>query len=120
MRQCRGAGRVRLACWAAGSLLAAAQAWAAGPTADANTARGVLRAENEAVLASPVSERIVQMPFREGDSFKDGGGKIVFQPNWFAPTRLGRLRERTFVTAPITYSAYRFVTSLFNNKGYAH
>ncbi|MES1174367.1 MAG: phytanoyl-CoA dioxygenase family protein [Myxococcales bacterium] len=57
---------------------------------------------------------------REGDSFKDGGGKIVFQPNWFAPTRLGRLRERTFVTAPITYSAYRFVTSLFNNKGYAH
>lgn len=78
MRQCKGAGRVRLACWAAGSLLAAAQAWAAGPTADANTARGVLRAENEAVLASPVSERIVQMPFREGDSFKRGDTLVSF------------------------------------------
>jgi ectoine hydroxylase-related dioxygenase (phytanoyl-CoA dioxygenase family) len=57
---------------------------------------------------------------REGEGFKDGGGKIVFQPNWFNPTLLGRIRERTFVTAPITYSAYRFVTSLFDDKGYDH
>lgn len=68
MRPWGGAGRVRLAFWCTGSLLAAAQAWAVAPVADANTARGVLRAENEAVLASPVSERIVQMPFREGDT----------------------------------------------------
>ena len=33
--------------------------------------------------------------------------------------RLGRLRERMFVTAPITYSAYRFVRSLYGNKGYS-
>lgn len=70
MRPWGGAGRVRLAFWCTGSLLAAAQAWAAAPVADTNTARGVLRAENEAVLASPVSERIVQMPFREGDTAK--------------------------------------------------
>ena len=56
----------------------------------------------------------------EGDSFAEYGGQITFQPNWFNTSLLGRLRERTFVTAPITYSAYRFVTSLFNNKGYAH
>jgi hypothetical protein len=53
--------------------------------------------------------------------FTDGpfGEEIAFQPNWYKPTLLGRVRERTFVSAPITYSAYRFVTSLFNNKGYA-
>jgi len=32
---------------------------------------------------------------------------------------VGQLRERTFVAAPITYSAYRFVRSLVGNKGYA-
>jgi len=57
---------------------------------------------------------------REGEAFSESGGKIRFDPNWFKPTRLGRLRERTFVTAPITYSAYRFVTSLFDDKGYDH
>ncbi|HTA90513.1 MAG TPA: phytanoyl-CoA dioxygenase family protein [Polyangiaceae bacterium] len=57
---------------------------------------------------------------REGEAFRDKGGKIGFDPNWFNPNWLGRVRERTFVTAPISYSAYRFVTSLFNNKGYAH
>lgn len=46
------------------------------------------------------------------DPFKVNGGKITFYPNWFRPDFLGRLRERTFVTAPITYSTYRFVTSL--------
>jgi ectoine hydroxylase-related dioxygenase (phytanoyl-CoA dioxygenase family) len=57
---------------------------------------------------------------KEGDLFGDGTNKIVFEPNWFKPTLVGRVRERTFVTAPITYATYRFVTSLFNNKGYAH
>jgi hypothetical protein len=47
------------------------------------------------------------------------GGKITFRPNWFRPTRLGRIRERVFVGLPITYSAYRFVTSLYSNKGYS-
>lgn len=53
------------------------------------------------------------------DAFKLNDGKVGFQPNWFRPSALGRLRERTFVTAPITYSAYRFVRSLFGDKGYA-
>jgi hypothetical protein len=57
---------------------------------------------------------------REGEAFQESDGKIRFDPNWFKPTKLGRLRERTFVSAPITYSAYRFVTSLFDNKGYDH
>jgi ectoine hydroxylase-related dioxygenase (phytanoyl-CoA dioxygenase family) len=52
------------------------------------------------------------------DPFKVEGGKIVFRPNWFRPTRLGRLRERTFVTAPFTYSAYRIVSSLVADKLY--
>ena len=52
------------------------------------------------------------------DPFQLDGGKIVFRPNWFRPSRLGRLRERTFVAAPFTYSAYRIVDSLLNNKSY--
>ncbi|MEO6603795.1 MAG: phytanoyl-CoA dioxygenase family protein, partial [Polyangiaceae bacterium] len=56
---------------------------------------------------------------REGDAYGESKD-IVFKPNWFNPTRLGRLREQTFVTAPITYAAYRFVTSLFDDKGYDH
>jgi hypothetical protein len=52
------------------------------------------------------------------DPFATNGGEIEFYPNWFNPSRLGRLRERTFVRAPITYSAYRFVASLHGNKGY--
>jgi len=31
--------------------------------------------------------------------------KIRFFPNWYRPTRLGRLRERIYVAAPITYDA---------------
>jgi ectoine hydroxylase-related dioxygenase (phytanoyl-CoA dioxygenase family) len=52
------------------------------------------------------------------DPFQIDGGKVMFRPNWFRPSRLGRLRERTFVSAPITYSAYRFVDSMFSNKSY--
>jgi hypothetical protein len=46
------------------------------------------------------------------------GGNIEFQTNWFTTSLLGRLRERTTVMAPITYSAYRFARSLIGNKGY--
>jgi hypothetical protein len=52
------------------------------------------------------------------DPFKVFDGKITFRPNWYAPTFLGRLRERTFMAAPITYDAFRFVRSLYKNKGY--
>ncbi len=52
------------------------------------------------------------------DPFATNGGEIEFYPNWFSTSRLGRLREKTFVRAPITYSTYRFVTSLYSNKGY--
>jgi hypothetical protein len=54
----------------------------------------------------------------KGDPFAFNDGKIKFDPNWFRPDLLGRLRERTFVTAPITYSAYRFARSLVGKKGY--
>ena len=46
------------------------------------------------------------------------GAEIEFRQNWYRPDLLGRLRERTFVAAPITYSAYRFVRSLYGTKGY--
>jgi hypothetical protein len=52
------------------------------------------------------------------DPFAVDGGKITFHPNWFRPTFLGRLRERIFVTAPLTYSAYRFIDSVLTSKGY--
>jgi len=54
----------------------------------------------------------------KGDAFAVNEGKVSFDPNWFRPDFLGRLRERTFVTAPITYSAYRFARSLVGQKGY--
>ena len=54
----------------------------------------------------------------KGDPFAINEGKITFDPNWFRPNFLGRLRERTFVSAPITYSAYRFARSLVGAKGY--
>jgi len=58
---------------------------------------------------------------RQADPFQVEDGKIVFRQNWYRPTLAGRVRERTFVTAPITYSAYRFVTSLVDgSKGYDH
>jgi hypothetical protein len=55
---------------------------------------------------------------RPADPFLFNDGKIKFFPNWFRPNFLGRVREKTFVTAPITYASYRFVRSLFGNKGY--
>jgi ectoine hydroxylase-related dioxygenase (phytanoyl-CoA dioxygenase family) len=53
----------------------------------------------------------------EGDPFADP--QPSFYPNWYSTSTLGRVRERVFVKAPITYSAYRFVRSLYGNKGYA-
>jgi ectoine hydroxylase-related dioxygenase (phytanoyl-CoA dioxygenase family) len=55
----------------------------------------------------------------EGDPFLVHDGKMFFYANWFSTSRLGRLRERVFVAAPLTYSAYRFVKSLRGNKGYS-
>lgn len=55
----------------------------------------------------------------EGDPFGLNDGEIYFFPNWYSTSRLGQLRERAFVAAPITYSSYRFVRSLWGNKGYA-
>jgi hypothetical protein len=52
------------------------------------------------------------------DPFKIHDGKITFKPNWYRPTLLGRLRERTFIAAPFTYDAYRIVDSILTNKGY--
>jgi hypothetical protein len=53
------------------------------------------------------------------DPFQANGGGITFESNWYADDFLGRLRERTFVKAPFTYNAWRFVRSLYGNKGYA-
>ena len=55
----------------------------------------------------------------EADPFMVNDGKVVFYPNWYKTSRLGQLRERIFVAAPITYSAWRFARSLYGNKGYA-
>jgi len=60
-------------------LLASPLAWGAPAQADTGSmARGVLRAEREAVLSSSVSERIVSMPFREGAHFKKGEALVTF------------------------------------------
>ena len=55
----------------------------------------------------------------DGDPFVVHDGRMFFYANWFRTTRLGRLRERVFVAAPFSYSAYRFVKSLRGNKGYS-
>jgi ectoine hydroxylase-related dioxygenase (phytanoyl-CoA dioxygenase family) len=53
------------------------------------------------------------------DPFSVNNGSIQFTPNWYSTTRAGALRERAFVTVPISYSAYRFARSLYGNKGYS-
>jgi glycosyltransferase involved in cell wall biosynthesis len=60
-----------------------------------------------------------EMDDLDADPFMQNDGKPEFFPNWYATDRLGRLREQTFVKAPITYSAWRFTRSLYGNKGYA-
>jgi RND family efflux transporter MFP subunit len=41
-------------------------------TSPSSEARGVLRAQNQAILASELSGRIIELPFREGESFSKG------------------------------------------------
>jgi glycosyltransferase involved in cell wall biosynthesis len=60
-----------------------------------------------------------EMDDLDADPFMQNDGKPEFWPNWYRTDRLGRLREQTFVKAPITYSAWRFARSLYGNKGYA-
>jgi len=50
--------------------------------------------------------------------FAENGGQVTLFPNWFRPTKLGRLREKVFVTTPQLYDAYRIVDSLLTKKGY--
>jgi hypothetical protein len=50
------------------------------------------------------------------DPFAANEGRIRFLPNWFKPTRLGRLREQLFVKVPVTYSALRFARSLLDKE----
>jgi hypothetical protein len=47
------------------------------------------------------------------------GGDVRFYPNWYNTSRLGILRERAFVAAPFSYSAYRFAKSLRGQRGHA-
>jgi hypothetical protein len=54
----------------------------------------------------------------DADPWATNGGEIEFYQNWYTTSRLGRLRERTFKAAPISYSTYRFVRSLWGNYGY--
>ncbi len=54
----------------------------------------------------------------QADPFAVEEGQIKFRPNWFKPTKLGRLREQLFVKVPVSYSAFRFVNSLSGKKGY--
>lgn len=50
------------------------------------------------------------------DPFAVNGGQIRFLPNWFKPTRMGRLREQLFVRVPVAYSALRFARSLVDSE----
>ena len=50
------------------------------------------------------------------DPFIAEGGKIRFLPNWFKPTRAGRIREQLFVNIPATYAALRFARSLVDKE----
>lgn len=52
----------------------------------------------------------------QADPFAVDGGKIAFKPNWFRPTRMGRLREQLFVRVPVTYAALRFFRSLVDKN----
>jgi ectoine hydroxylase-related dioxygenase (phytanoyl-CoA dioxygenase family) len=72
---------------------------------------------------SAVPRPMLAFSWEDGGSVHDDpyvldGGRIQFRPNFFRPSRLGRIRERTFVKAPFTYSAYRIVDSIVTKKGY--
>jgi Phytanoyl-CoA dioxygenase (PhyH) len=68
-----------------------------------------------------VPRPMLAMTWEDGGSdahnpFSTWGGEIRFLPNWFRPTRVGRLRERLFVKVPIAYSALRFGRSLVDKE----
>ena len=67
------------------------------------------------MMAITFGELVGQPP----DPFLLNDGKPFFFPNWYSTSKLGQLRERLYVAAPITYSAYRFARSLYGNKGYS-
>jgi hypothetical protein len=54
-----------------------------------------------------------------GDPFATNDGKMIFYPNWYGTSRLGVVRERIEVAAPITRSTVRFARSLVGNRGYS-
>jgi hypothetical protein len=54
------------------------------------------------------------------DPFQTPGGQPVFRQNWYRSNLLGRLRERAYVAAPLSYDAYRVARSLVGTKGYDH
>lgn len=64
--------------WMMPLVVACATAWGADPPADGGSARGVLRATAEATLSSSVSEKILSMPLREGERFKQGDVLVAF------------------------------------------
>jgi hypothetical protein len=101
----RGSTRVTMS--AGDVLMRTSTLWHRGMPNFTNTARPM--------LAFTMGEKNVDTT----DPFADNGGRTEFQANWFSTSLLGRLRERTTIVAPITYSAYRFAHSLLSNKGYA-
>jgi len=78
MRRFRGLGfgLTCLACLAQAQTPVADDPLLANPAPDASStsteARGVLRARDQAMMASELSGRIVELPFSEGESFKKG------------------------------------------------
>lgn len=55
----------------------------------------------------------------EEDPFLANGGAVEFYANWYSSGRLGALRERVEMAAPITRSTIRFGRSLVGNRGYS-
>jgi len=60
-----------------------------------------------------------EMDDLDQDPFAVNDGKPMFFPNWYNTSKLGQLRERTYIKAPLSYSAWRFARSLYGNKGYS-
>ena len=100
-------GSVRLPMSAGDVLIRTSTLWHRGMPNRTNAARPM--------LAVTLGEKGVDTH----DPFCQNEGRTQFQTNWFTTSLVGRLRERTTVAAPLSYSAYRFVHSLLSNKGYS-
>ncbi len=76
--------RLVLGCMLLAVSVATAQAPAQAPaqtsaqTSDASQIRGVIRALNEAAISSDIGTRVVTLPFREGDAFRQDDLLIEF------------------------------------------